>query len=72
MANKDKYDAAIIHDRDFEFDYFGFKTLQKSYLFKVNGKIAERPQHMVMRVAIGIHGDDVEGAIETYNLMSER
>ncbi|GMH84656.1 hypothetical protein TrST_g13199 [Triparma strigata] len=72
MDNKDRYDAAIIHDRDFEFDYFGFKTLQKSYLFKVNGKIAERPQHMVMRVAIGIHGDDVDTAIETYNLMSER
>ncbi|MDR6193392.1 ribonucleoside-diphosphate reductase subunit alpha [Siphonobacter sp. SORGH_AS_0500] len=65
-------DSTIIYDRDFGYDYFGFKTLEKSYLLKVNGKIAERPQHMLMRVAIGIHGSDIESAIETYNLLSER
>ncbi len=72
MDNKETFDSAIIHDRDFEYDYFGFKTLEKSYLFKVGGKIAERPQHMIMRVAVGIHGEDIKSAIETYNLMSER
>lgn len=65
-------DAAIIYDRDFGYDYFGFKTLEKSYLLKLDGKIAERPQHMLMRVAVGIHGNDIESAIETYNLLSER
>lgn len=70
--NADVLDSAIIHDRDFEYDYFGFKTLEKSYLFKVNGVIAERPQHMIMRVAIGIHGDDIPAVLETYNMMSER
>ncbi len=65
-------DSTIIYDRDFGYDYFGFKTLEKSYLLKVNGKIAERPQHMLMRVSIGIHGSDIESAIETYNLLSER
>ena len=54
------------------FDYFGFKTIEKSYLLKVDGKIVERPQHMYMRVAIGIHKHDIERAIRTYNLMSER
>ena len=65
-------DSAIIYDRDFHYQYFGFKTLERSYLLKINGKIAERPQHMLMRVAIGIHGRDIDRAIETYNLMSER
>ncbi|HUM47334.1 MAG TPA: ribonucleoside-diphosphate reductase subunit alpha, partial [Chitinophagales bacterium] len=65
-------DSSIIYDRDFQFDYFGFKTLEKSYLLKVDGRIAERPQHMFMRVAIGIHRNDIDAAIETYNLMSER
>ncbi|OIR01299.1 ribonucleoside-diphosphate reductase 1 subunit alpha [mine drainage metagenome] len=65
-------DSTIIYDRDFGFDYFGFKTLEKSYLLKVDGKIAERPQHMYMRVAIGIHKEDIESAIATYHLMSER
>ncbi len=65
-------DSTIIYDRDFGFDYFGFKTLEKSYLLKINGKIAERPQHMYMRVAIGIHKEDIESVIETYHLMSER
>ena len=65
-------DSTIIYDRDFGFDYFGFKTLEKSYLLKIDGKIAERPQHMYMRVAIGIHKEDIEEAIKTYHLMSER
>ncbi len=65
-------DSTIIYDRDFGFDYFGFKTLEKSYLLRVDGKIAERPQHMYMRVAIGIHKEDIESAIKTYELMSER
>lgn len=65
-------DSSIIYDRDFAFDYFGFKTLEKSYLLKIDGKIAERPQHMYMRVAVGIHKEDIESAIKTYHLMSER
>ncbi|MGV3508080.1 MAG: ribonucleoside-diphosphate reductase subunit alpha [Sphingobacteriaceae bacterium] len=65
-------DSTIIYDRDFGFDYFGFKTLEKSYLLKLDGKIAERPQHMFMRVAIGIHKSDIDSAIKTYNLISER
>ncbi len=65
-------DSSIIYDRDFGFDYFGFKTLEKSYLLKINGKIAERPQHMYMRVAVGIHKEDIESAISTYHLMSEK
>ena len=65
-------DSTIIYDRDYCFDYFGFKTLEKAYLLKLNGKIAERPQHMYMRVAIGIHKHDIEAAIKTYHLMSER
>lgn len=71
-ANSELLDSAIIYDRDFGFDYFGFKTLEKSYLLRVDGEIVERPQHMYMRVAIGIHKNDVENAIKTYNLMSER
>jgi ribonucleoside-diphosphate reductase alpha subunit len=70
--NASLLDSSIIYDRDFGYDYFGFKTLEKSYLLKIEGKIAERPQHMLMRVAVGIHGEDVEAAIQTYNLMSER
>jgi ribonucleoside-diphosphate reductase alpha subunit len=65
-------DSAIIYDRDYGYDYFGFKTLEKSYLLKVDGKIVERPQHMLMRVSCGIHAGDLDAAIETYNLMSER
>jgi len=71
-ANAEILDSSIIYDRDFGFDYFGFKTLEKSYLLRVNGKIVERPQHMYMRVAVGIHQHDIESAIRTYNLMSER
>ncbi|MEM6263681.1 MAG: ribonucleoside-diphosphate reductase subunit alpha [Bacteroidota bacterium] len=70
--NRDRLDSAIIYDRDYNFDYFGFKTLERSYLLKMEGKIVERPQHMLMRVAIGIHGEDVDAAVETYNLMSEK
>ena len=65
-------DSTIIYDRDFSYDYFGFKTLERSYLMKIDGKIVERPQHMLMRVAVGIHGEDIEAAIETYNLLSEK
>lgn len=70
--NAVELDEAIIYDRDFGYDYFGFKTLEKSYLLKLDGQIAERPQHMLMRVAVGIHGADIAAAIETYNLLSER
>ncbi len=70
--NKDMLDSTIIYDRDFGYDYFGFKTLEKSYLLKIDGKVAERPQHMIMRVAVGIHKEDLESVVETYNLMSER
>ena len=65
-------DSSIIYDRDFSYDYFGFKTLERSYLMKIDGKIVERPQHMLMRVAVGIHQDDIDAAIETYNLLSEK
>lgn len=65
-------DSAIIYDRDFGYDYFGFKTLERSYLLKMNGKVVERPQHMLMRVAVAIHKEDIEAAIESYNMMSER
>ncbi|KAL7739357.1 hypothetical protein ACLKA6_003965 [Drosophila palustris] len=70
--NSDRLNSAIIYDRDFGYNYFGFKTLERSYLLKINGKIAERPQHLLMRVAIGIHGEDIDSAVETYNLLSER
>lgn len=70
--NAVEFDEAIIYDRDFGYDYFGFKTLEKSYLLKLEGQIAERPQHMLMRVAVGIHQTDIVSAIETYNLLSER
>lgn len=65
-------DSSIIYDRDFYYDYFGFKTLERSYLLKLDGKVVERPQHMLMRVAIGIHYNDIDAAIETYNLLSEK
>ena len=70
--NAAELDEAIIYDRDFGYDYFGFKTLEKSYLMKVDGKVVERPQHLLMRVAVGIHGEDIPAAIETYNLLSEK
>ena len=69
--NAEEFDSNIIYDRDFRFDFFGFKTLERSYLLKIDGKVAERPQHLFMRVAIGIHKDDIASAIKTYNQMSE-
>jgi ribonucleoside-diphosphate reductase alpha chain len=71
-ANADVLDSTIIYDRDFGFDYFGFKTLEKSYLLKLDGRIAERPQHLFMRVSVGIHKGDIDSVIKTYHLMSER
>lgn len=65
-------DSAIIYDRDYSYDFFGYKTLEKSYLLKTDGVIAERPQHMLMRVAVGIHGENIEAALETYELMSQK
>ena len=70
--NAELLDSKIIYNRDFGYDYFGFKTLERSYLLKINGKIVERPQHMLMRVAIGIHMDDLDSVLETYNLLSEK
>jgi ribonucleoside-diphosphate reductase subunit M1 len=70
--NAERLDSLIVYDRDFDYDYFGYKTLERSYLLKVNGKIVERPQHMLMRVAIGIHKDNIDDALKTYNLISER
>jgi len=72
IDNKEKLDSTIIYNRDFGYDYFGFKTLERSYLLKLNGEIAERPQHMLMRVSIGIHINDLDAAIETYELMSKK
>jgi ribonucleoside-diphosphate reductase alpha chain len=72
MENAHTLDSSIIYDRDFGYDYFGFKTLERSYLLKMNNRVAERPQHMIMRVAVGIHKNDIEAAIRTYHLMSER
>ena len=71
-TNKDRLNSAIIYDRDYDFDYFGFKTLERSYLLRMNGEVVERPQHMLMRAAVGIHGKDIDAAIETYHLMSEK
>ncbi len=70
--NAELLDSTIIYNRDFNYDYFGFKTLERSYLLKLNGNIVERPQHMLMRVSIGIHLNDVDAAIETYHMMSKK
>jgi ribonucleoside-diphosphate reductase alpha chain len=67
-----KLDEAIDYKRDFSYDYFGYKTLEKSYLIRLDGKVVERPQHMLMRVAVGIHREDLDAAIETYDLLSEK
>ncbi|REH00071.1 ribonucleoside-diphosphate reductase subunit alpha [Flavobacterium aquicola] len=72
MDNAAFLDSHIIYTRDFNYDYFGFKTLERSYLLKINGKIVERPQHMLMRVAVGIHLDDLKSVLETYDLMSKK
>ncbi|MEZ7825818.1 MAG: ribonucleoside-diphosphate reductase subunit alpha [Schleiferiaceae bacterium] len=71
-ANAEYLDSQVIYDRDFSYDYFGFKTLERSYLLRMYGKIVERPQHMLMRVSIGIHKDDLPAALETYELMSKK
>ena len=71
QKNAELLDSSIIYDRDFSYDFFGFKTLERSYLLKIEGQIAERPQQMLMRVAVGIHKDDMDSVIETYNMMSE-
>ena len=68
----DRLDSEIIYMRDFDYDYFGFKTLERSYLLRVNGRVVERPQHMLMRVSVGIHKTDIDRAVETYHLLSER
>lgn len=72
QKNAQALDSVIIYNRDFNYDYFGFKTLERSYLLKINGKIVERPQHMLMRVSVGIHKEDIASAIETYELMSKK
>ena len=70
--NAETLDGAIIHDRDYDYDFFGFKTLERSYLLRINGAVVERPQHMLMRVAVGIHGADIHNVLKTYSLLSER
>ncbi len=72
MKNAERLDSTIIYQRDFNYDFFGFKTLERSYLLKIDGKIVERPQHMLMRVSVGIHLDDIDSVIETYELMSKK
>mmetsp|Transcript_989 Transcript_989/g.1566 ORF Transcript_989/g.1566 Transcript_989/m.1566 type:complete len:856 (-) Transcript_989:924-3491(-) len=72
MQHAERLDNEIRYDRDFDYDYFGFKTLERSYLLRIDDKVIERPQHMLMRVSVGIHKDDIESAIQTYHLMSER
>ena len=72
MRNKEKLNSIIKYERDFVFDYFGYKTLEKAYLMRINNKVVERPQHLLLRVALGIHGNDIKDAIETYDLMSQK
>lgn len=72
QKHKDQLNSAIIYDRDFGYNYFGFKTLERSYLLRINGKVVERPQHMLMRVSVAIHKENLEKVIETYNFLSER
>jgi ribonucleotide reductase alpha subunit len=71
VRNAEKIQARLVYERDYNYDYFGFRTLERAYLLKDNGKIIERPQHMLMRVSIGIHKEDLESAFETYDLMSQ-
>ena len=70
--NADLLDSSLLYNRDFDYDYFGFKTLERSYLLKLSGQIAERPQHMLMRVSNGIHMNDIASAVKTYDLMSKK
>jgi ribonucleoside-diphosphate reductase alpha chain len=71
-SNAARLDEAIDYKRDFDYDYFGFKTLERSYLIRLSGKVVERPQHMLMRVAVGIHKEDINAALETYDLLSQK
>jgi ribonucleoside-diphosphate reductase alpha subunit len=71
QKHKAQLDSSVIYDRDFKYDYFGFKTLERSYLLRINGLVAERPQHMLMRVSLGIHKEDIEAVLKTYDLLSE-
>ena len=72
LQNAAPLDSEIIYDRDFDYNYFGFKSLKRSYLLKVQGKVVERPQHMLMRVVVGIHKEDIDSAVKTYHLVSQR
>ncbi|KAJ2577177.1 ribonucleotide-diphosphate reductase subunit rnr1, partial [Coemansia sp. RSA 1836] len=71
-AQAERIDAAVDYTRDFGYNYFGFKTLERSYLLRINGRVAERPQHLLMRVSLGIHGSNLDAALETYDLMSRK
>ncbi|KAL1924406.1 uncharacterized protein VTP21DRAFT_7441 [Calcarisporiella thermophila] len=72
QRHAERLNAALVYERDFNYNYFGFKTLERSYLLRISGRVAERPQHMLMRVAVGIHGEDIDCAIESYELMSQK
>ena len=72
QENADRIQKEIRYERDFTYDFFGFKTLERSYLLRLDGKVAERPQHLLMRVSIGIHKEDLDSAFETYHLMSDK
>lgn len=72
QTHAEELNSAIVYDRDFNYQFFGFKTLERSYLLRINGKVAERPQHMLMRVAVGIHGENIEKVIQTYDMMSQK
>ena len=72
MANRERLDSEILYDRDSQYDFFGYKTLERSYLLRLNGKVVERPQHMLMRVSVGIHKHNIDAAVETYHMLSER
>jgi ribonucleoside-diphosphate reductase alpha subunit len=72
QQNKERLNSAIIYDRDYNYDYFGFKTLERAYLMQLNKRIVERPQHMILRVCLGIHGRDIDAALESYDLMSRQ
>ena len=71
MTNKEKINATLDYEYDFTYDYFGFKTLERAYLMRINDKIVERPQHLLMRVALSIHKDDLKEAIKSYKVMAE-
>ena len=72
MNNAERLNSCIVHNKDFAYNYFSFKTLEELYLMRINGKVVESPQHMLMRVAVGIHRDDIESVIETYKFLSEK